>query len=50
MGETNIKAVELGDAVLGDELGDCWVALREPTEEFGDTFGFMSIYAYNTVE
>jgi hypothetical protein len=33
-----VEAVELGDAVLGDELRDRGIALREPAEEFRDTY------------
>ena len=36
-GVANIKAVELGNTVLCDELGDGWIALREPSEELGNT-------------
>jgi hypothetical protein len=32
-----VEIVKLGDAVLGDELGNGGIALREPAEEFGDT-------------
>lgn len=32
-----IKIVELGNAVLSDELRDGGIALREPSKEFGDT-------------
>jgi hypothetical protein len=36
---TNIETVELGDAVLRNELRDAWIALRHPSEELGDTHG-----------
>ena len=32
-----VEAIELGDAVFGDELRDSWIALREPAKEFRDT-------------
>ena len=32
-----VKTVELGDTILGDELRDGRVALGEPTKELGDT-------------
>lgn len=34
-----VEAVEFGDSVFSNELGDCGIALREPSEEFGDTHG-----------
>lgn len=37
-----VKVVELGDTVLGDELRDGGIALREPSEEFGDTWRSLS--------
>ena len=32
-----VKVVELGDAILCYQLRDRRIALREPSEEFGDT-------------
>ena len=33
-----VKVVELGDAVFGNELGDGWISLGHPAKEFGDTY------------
>jgi hypothetical protein len=33
----HVEAVELGDSILGNELRDGGIALREPSEELGDT-------------
>ena len=41
-----VEAVELGDAVLGDELGDRGIALREPSEELGNTC-VLSVVMYS---
>jgi hypothetical protein len=38
-GSTNIKTVELGDAVLRDQLRDARIALRHPPKELWDTHG-----------
>jgi hypothetical protein len=32
-----VEVVELGNAVLGDQLRDRRIALREPSEELGNT-------------
>lgn len=37
-----IEVIELGNAVLGNQLRDSRVALREPSEEFGDTWISLS--------
>ena len=37
-----VETIELGNAVLGDQLRDSWVALREPAEEFRNTW-FSSV-------
>jgi hypothetical protein len=34
---TNIKTVELGNAILGNELRDAGIALRHPSEELWNT-------------
>lgn len=34
-----VEAVELGDSVFGNELGDGRIALGEPSEELGNTHG-----------
>lgn len=34
-----VETVEFGNAVLCDELGDGWVPLTHPSEEFGNTHG-----------
>lgn len=34
---SHIEAVELGYPVLCNDLGDGGIALRQPSEEFGDT-------------
>ena len=44
--EAHIETVELGDAVLRDELRDGRIPLREPSEELGDT-GYGSATVLN---
>jgi hypothetical protein len=36
---TYIEAVELGDAILCNQLRNARIALRHPSEELGDTHG-----------
>jgi hypothetical protein len=38
-----VEVVKLGNAVLGDELRDGRIALREPSEELGDTWMSLSV-------
>jgi hypothetical protein len=37
-----VEVIELGNAVLGDQLRDSRIALREPPEELGDTWMALS--------
>ena len=37
-----VEIIELGNAVLGDQLRDSRIALREPSEELGDTWRSLS--------
>jgi hypothetical protein len=41
-----VEAVKLGDAVLSDELGDGRITLREPAEEFRNTW-VLSVVTYS---
>jgi len=38
----HVEAVELGNPVLGDQLRDGRIALREPSEELGNTAELVS--------
>ena len=37
-----VEVIELGNAILSDQLRDSRVALGEPSEEFGDTWMSLS--------
>ena len=37
-----VEVIELRNAVLGDQLRNGRIALREPSEEFGDTWMSLS--------
>lgn len=37
-----VEVIELGNAVLGDQLRNGRIALREPSEEFRDTWMSLS--------